>query len=127
MTVWNVAAVAIVGAICLITLRRQNGELALLVGIATCVVLLLGVADVLKSVGLLVRELASVAGIENELLRPVLKTAGIAVLIGLTAQICRDAGAGAIALAAELCGVFCALYAALPLIQAVLGLLLELM
>lgn len=127
MTVWTVGAVALVGAICLVTLRRQNGEMALLVGIATCAVLLLGVADVLKSVGLLVRELASIAGIENELLRPVLKTAGIAVLIGLTAQICRDAGAGAIAMAAELCGVFCALYAALPLIQAVLGLLLELM
>lgn len=127
MTVWSVGATALVGAICLMTLRRQNGELALLVGIATCVVLLLGVADVLQNVALLVRQLASLAGIENDLLRPVLKTAGIAVLIGLTAQICRDAGAGAVAMAAELCGVFCALYAALPLVQAVLGLLTELM
>lgn len=123
MSILQIGAVAIIGAVCAALLRRSNGELALLLVMAACAVLLLGISGVLREVAALLRELAQLAGVENDLLRPVLKTAGISIVTGLSAQLCRDAGAGSLALTTELCGTVCALYAALPLIEAVLGLI----
>ena len=63
----------------------------------------------------------------RELLEPMLKIMGIEVVTNLTGQICRDAGAGGVAAAAELAGAVCALYTAVPVIQAVLVLIKELL
>lgn len=127
MTVLQISAAALAGTLCLVILRDRGGEFTLLIALVTCGVVLLGISGLLRDIFTLLRQLASLAQIDNELLAPVLKTAGIAAVTGLTAQISRDAGAGSIALAVEMCGVLCALYAALPLLEAVLGLLSELM
>jgi hypothetical protein len=55
-----------------------------------------------------------------------LRTTGISLITGLGAQLCRDAQAGSLALTLELCGGVCAIYAALPLLRAVMNLIQEL-
>ena len=123
----QISAAALAGTLCLVTLKSQNSAFTMLVAIVTCGVILLGVASLLRDLLTFLRQLAVLAEVDTALLTPVLKTAGIAAVTGLTAQISRDSGSGSIAMAVELCGTVCALYAALPLLEAVLGLLSELL
>lgn len=113
--------------VCLVTIRRQTGEIALLLGIVICAGLILAMAKPLAAIFDMVELLAETAQIDNELLSPLMKTVGIALVTGLAAQICRDGGAGSVAMALELCGGLSALYVALPLIRAVFTLLSELL
>lgn len=124
-TVFQLGACAVVGAVCYVTLRRQSGEIAVLLGIAVCVVLVLGIGRGAEALLLLLQRLAQLAQLENALLEPLLKTVGIALVTGISAQVCRDAGAGSIGMVTELCGGFCALYAALPLVEVVVELIQE--
>lgn len=119
----SLGGVALLGGVCVAALRRFNGEVSLLLSVAVCAVLVMGISDVFREVWALVGELSRLAGVDNTLLRPVLKCAGISLLCGICSQICRDAGAGSIAMTVQLCGTVCGLYAALPLIHAVLGLI----
>ena len=56
-----------------------------------------------------------------------LLAAGIALVVKVGGNLCRDAGESALAAAIETAGAVCALLVALPLLRAVLDLLLELM
>lgn len=125
--VLQISAMALAGTICLVMLKSHGSEFAMLLTVIICAALLMGASSLLRDLLLFFRQLTVLAEIDNALLTPVMKTAGIAAVTGLTAQICRDAGAGSVALCVELCGVLCSLYAALPLLEAVLGLLSEIL
>lgn len=122
-----VAAAALLGALCAVFLKREAGELSLLLSITTSALVLTLVAAGCAEIISLLRQLAETAEISDALLGPMLKILGIEVLTNLTAHICRDAGEGGIAAAAELAGAVCALYTAIPVIQAVLTLIEELL
>lgn len=125
--VLSVAATALLGALCAVFLKREAGELALLLGIAASMLVLSLVGTGCAEILALLRQLADTAEISDKLLEPMLKILGIEVVTNLTGQICRDAGAGGVAAAAELAGAVCALYAAIPVIQSVLILVKELL
>ena len=120
-----VAATALLGGLIAMFLKREAGEIALLLSIATTVLLLVlvGSAEILS----LLRSLAQQASISDALLTPMLKVLGIEVVTNLAAHICKDAGEGGIASTVELAGAICALYASIPVIQAVLILIEELL
>ena len=87
------------------------------------VVLALAAVEILS----LLRSLAQQASISDALLTPMLKVLGIEVVTNLAAHICKDAGEGGIASTVELAGAICALYTSIPVIQAVLILIEELL
>lgn len=108
-------------------MKREVKELSLLLSIVTSVILLsLVTAGALEILSLL-RQLAETAEISDALLAPMLKVLGIEVVTNLVANICRDAGEGGVASAVELTGAICALYTSIPVIQAVLILIEELL
>ena len=96
-TVLQIAAVCLVGAVLAAVLRQRSPEAALLLGLAVCAVvgalLLRGLADVLD----MLEDLAAAGGLPPELLAPLVKTLGIALVSRLGTEICRDAGQGAMA------------------------------
>ena len=84
--------------------------------------LLLGAAlGAIEEVRALADELGELIGLSPAVLAPVLKTVGIAILTRIAAELCRDAGEGGIAAAAETAGAAAAVLAALPLLRAVLS------
>ena len=121
-----VAAADLLGALCAVVLRREAGELALLLGITTSLIVLTLVASGCGELLALLEQLAETADISDALLGALLKILGIEVLTNLAGHICRDAGESGIAAAVELSGAVCALYTAIPVIQAVLILIEEL-
>ena len=63
----------------------------------------------------------------NVLFLPLYKTVGIALVVRVGGNLCRDAGERALSSVVETAGSLCALVAAAPLMQGVLSLILELM
>ena len=125
-SIFRLTAAAILCAVLIPLLRPRAGEFALLLALCACVVLAVSVTHGLGTLLDLVEELAALAEVDPLLLGPLLRTTGISLITGLGAQLCRDAQAGSLALTLELCGGVCAIYAALPLLRAVMNLIQEL-
>lgn len=126
-TIAQMTALCVVAALLALVLRRGTPELGLLLTISVTVVVLLALADSMGEVLTFLTSLTERSGVERSLFVPLYKTTGIAIVVNIGSCLCRDAGETALATVIETAGTLCALLAALPLLQAVLSLLLELM
>ena len=71
----------------------------------------------------LMDKLVEAGGLSGQVVEPVIKTAGIAIVTRLAADFCREAQEGGLASAVELAGTALALVTVLPLMSAVLDML----
>lgn len=124
---FQVAAAAVTGSVCAVLLKKQEGELALLLAVCTCCLLLRLVLEQMGTLVALLRELVDLSGVDNALVEPLLKTVAASIVTTLTASVAKDAGQTAIAAAVQLCGSLVALCLAVPLVHAVLTLLGEML
>lgn len=115
----KVAAAAIAAAVCTVVVRKQAPELGLVLGIGTGAVILLYCSGALQAVMELMDKLMEAGGPSPQVVGPVVKTAGVAIVTRLSSDFCRDAGEGGLASAVELAGTALALVAVLPLMTAV--------
>lgn len=116
----KVGAVAVAAALCAVAVKGTARQLAMALSLTGAAVILGLALEALADVTALAEDLRSMAGLSPAVVAPVLRTVGIAVLTQIAAQVCRDAGEGGIAAAAETAGTALALCAALPLLRAVL-------
>ena len=72
-------------------------------------------------------ELADLAQVSPQLLRPMLQTVGLALVTKLASALCKDAGEGSLAAFVEVAGSAAAVLVALPLLRMVLQLMLGLL
>ena len=120
----QVTGLCVVGALLALVVKRGSPETALLLAVGAAVVVALALAGVVKELLAFLGELGSASG---DLFVPLYKTIGIALVVQVGGNLCRDAGESALASVVETAGTLCALLAALPLLRAVLDMLLELM
>lgn len=125
--IFRVAAVAVTASVCAVLLRRQTGELAVLLAVMACAVVLWLVLGRLETVITLLRRLTDLAEVDSVLVEPLLKTVAVSIVTALTAGVARDAGQGAIASMVQLAGSLVALCLAAPLVEAALRLLGEML
>ncbi|MEW6574652.1 MAG: stage III sporulation protein AD [Bacillota bacterium] len=126
MEILRVVGFALVAAIMALVLRREKPELALAVGVAAGIVIFVAF---LGKIGAAIRVLdgaASKAGLNMIYLDTILKIVGVAYIGDFGAQICRDAGEGALAVKVEFAAKVLIMVLALPIIIALLDLLLKL-
>lgn len=124
---FQVTALCLVGALLAVVVRRGSPEQALLLTLAAAVVVLVSLAGAIEELMTFLSELGERSGVSRQLLVPLYKTVGIALVVKVGGDLCRDAGESALAAVVETAGSVCALLAALPLLRAVLSMLLELM
>ena len=123
----RIAAAAVTAALCAVVVRRQSPEIALVLGVGGCALVILYCSGALKSVMELADKLVQAGGLSPQVVEPVMKTAGIAIISRLAADFCKDAQEGGLASAVELAGTALSLAAALPLVSMVLDLLVQLL
>lgn len=123
----KVAAAAIVAAVCAVVVRRQAPEIGLVLALCAGALIILYCTGAFTAVTSLMDKLVETGGLSGQVVEPVLKTTGIAVVTRLSADFCRDAREGGLASAVELAGTVLALWAVLPLMTAVLELLTQLL
>ncbi len=123
----KIAALAVSATLCAVVVKKQTPEIGLVLGILAGALILLSCIDALKSVKALLDTLADTAGLSPAILKPVIKTTGIAIVTKIAAEICRDAKESGIAAAAEIAGAVCALFVCLPLFEMVLSMITNLL
>ena len=121
------AAVGVTAALLAGVLRRGAPEFSLVLVLCAGAWMLLSAADSLGAAVALMEELAGLAGLDEALLEPVVKTVALSILTRLTAEVCRSSGEGGLAAFVETAGTILALGAALPLARAVTVLLAEML
>ena len=126
-SVVRLAAAAVAAALCAVVVKQHAREVGAVLALAAGALLLGAALGAIEEVRALADELGELIGLSPAVLAPVLKTVGIAILTRIAAELCRDAGEGGIAAAAETAGAAAAVLTALPLLRAVLDMLMELM
>lgn len=126
MEIWQIVGFALIVTIIGVVLRRIQPEIAVQLSILAGAVIFLLVLGKIKVIVDLLQNLADQANINSYYLIIVLKIVGISYLAEFGAQICRDAGEGALATKVELAAKIGVLVLAIPIIVAILESLVRL-
>jgi stage III sporulation protein AD len=122
----QIVGLGIVAAVLAVTIRHNKPEMAMLLSMATGIILFMLVLGKIGSVIDVFRDLASRANLNMVYLGTILKIVAIAYIADFGAQICRDAGEGAVASKIEFAAKVLILVLAVPIMIAVLQSLLKL-
>lgn len=122
-TYLKISAAALCAALAALTLRKSSPDVAMLLGIVGCVIGAIAVIELIQPVIEFVQALYQKTGLDQDLLAPLLKSAGVGLLTQISGSVCADAGQSALARVIELGGAALCLYLALPLLSAVVSLL----
>ena len=114
MDMLALGAVGVVAALFAVMVRQRAPEMALVLAMAACVLLLWNTLPLLESIRDVMEELASLTEISPTLLRPMLQTVGLALVTKLAAVV-------------EVAGAAAAVLVALPLLKMVLQLVMGLL
>jgi len=117
------AGLAIVAAICVLVLKKDNPAGAYMIALAAILLIAGLAAAFIKPVKTLMDELGEAAQLSPSVLAPLYKVLGITLITRVSSEACRDAGESAIASMTEFAGAAAALYISLPLLSAVFSLI----
>ena len=123
----EIAAIAMVGALCTLVVRKHTAEIGLVLALAVGVLIVTLIIGSVEAIVAMMEYLGELAGLSQAIIAPVLKTVGIAMVTKLTAELCRDTGEGGIASFVELAGIICATVVTIPLLEAVLDMVVDLL
>ncbi|MDR0889358.1 MAG: stage III sporulation AC/AD family protein [Oscillospiraceae bacterium] len=119
----RIAIIGVVMTVLAATLKKSGAELSVLLTVAVCIIIGLVAMRLIEPVLDFLVTLRSLSGMNTELMTPLLKTVGIALITQICSSVCADAGENAIAKLIELCGGILAIYVALPLLEAVIAMI----
>lgn len=122
-TVFRCSGAAMVAVVLILTLRRQSGEIALILSVLTCCIVLVLGLQLLQPVISLLRRLQTLGSIDSEMTAILLKSVGLALLGEITALICKDSGNEALGKAMGLVCTAAVLYLSIPIFDALLTIL----
>lgn len=122
-TVFRCSGAAMVAVVLILTLRRQSGEMAMVLSVLTCCLLLLSGLKLLQPVVAFLRRLQSLGNLDGEMTAIVLKSVALALLGDITALVCKDSGNEALGKAMSIVCTAAVLYLSLPIFDALLSIL----
>jgi len=117
--IWQIVGLALIVTIICVVLKQIRPEIALQLSILAGATIFILIISKIKVVVDLLQTLADQANISSYYLLIVLKIVGVAYLAEFGAQICRDAGEGALATKIELAAKVGVILLAIPIIVAI--------
>lgn len=117
MTIFQVIAIAVVGAVLAVTLKNYKPEFAIGVSFITGMLLLFISADGVKGVFDEFEYVADKSGIDIQYFQLVIKVIGIAYITQFAAEICKDSGQNGIASKLETAGKIFVMVLTMPIIN----------
>ncbi|MCL4441870.1 MAG: stage III sporulation protein AD [Firmicutes bacterium] len=125
MDIMQVVGLGLVVAVLAVILRGSKPEMAVLLSISAGIIIFLAMIGRINSVLEVIKDLSARANLSMVYLGTILKIVGIAYVADFGAQICRDAGEGAVASKIEFAAKIIVLVMAVPIVVAVLNSLLK--
>ena len=123
MEIFKIIGVAFVTAISAILLKSTKPELSFAVTVTGVIVILMFVVDMLQNTVNILSTIASITGIENGLIKILLKIVGVGYLTEFSAGLLNDFGSNAVADKVIVGGKLTILILSLPIIESVLKLM----
>jgi len=117
--IWQIVGLALIVTVISVVLKQIRPEIALQLTILAGASIFILVMSKIKVIVDLLQNLADQANISSYYLLIVLKIVGVAYLAEFGAQICRDAGEGALASKIELAAKVAVIVLAIPIIVAI--------
>lgn len=125
MDILKIVMVGIIAALLAVVLREEKPEIAVVISIVTGLVIFIFVITKLNSVMTVLRYFAAKANIDVLYFSTILKVIAIAYITEFGAQICRDAGEGAIAAKVEFAGKVLIMVIAIPILVALMDIMIK--
>lgn len=122
MEIMKIIGVAFITAITAILLRSTKPELSFAVTITGIIVILLFIVDAMKGVLSVFSSIAQLTGVENGLLKILLKIVGVGYITEFGAGVLNDFGSSSIADKVSLAGKLAILMLSLPILESLLRL-----
>ena len=127
MDIVKIIALSLAGVMLAAVLRQHSPEYGIYAALAVGILILLYISGYLQEAIRFLTSMAERTGLGARSIGILLKVMGIAYLTELSAQLCKDAGYGAIAMKVELAGKLMILVTALPVFQSLVDLILSLL
>jgi stage III sporulation protein AD len=125
MDIMKIVMVGIIAAILAVLLRDERPEIAFVISIVTGLVIFVFLITKLNSVMTVLKYFAAKANIDVLYFSTILKVIAIAYITEFGAQICRDAGEGAIASKIEFAGKVLIMVIAIPILAALMDIMIK--
>ena len=126
MEIVQIVSLCFIVTFLILIIKQQKPELAVPLSLTLAAIIFLMVVNKLGIVLTLFRDLAEKAQISQLYLTTILKIIGIAYITEFGAQVCRDAGEGAVASKIEFAGKIFVMLMAVPIIALVLDTIVRL-
>lgn len=124
---WKAAAVIILTVILSVTIGKAEKDISAVLTVAACCIIMMVVLQYLEEVIAFLWRLGNSAGDQNSFIGTLLKISGVALTTELTGLISSDAGNSSLAKAMEILGNAAILFLSLPLFEAFLTIIQEIM
>jgi len=126
MEIIQIIGLGFVVTLLILIIKQQRPEIAVQLSLALATIIFLLVLSKINVVLNLFRDMAAKANISSMYLNTILKIIGIAYVTEFGAQVCRDAGEGAVAGKIEFAGKVLVMVMAIPIIALVLDTIVRL-
>jgi len=126
MEIIQIIGLGFVVTLLILIIKQQRPEIAVQLSLALATIIFLMVLSKINVVLNLFRDMAAKANISSLYLNTILKIIGIAYVTEFGAQVCRDAGEGAVAGKIEFAGKVLVMVMAIPIIALVLDTIVRL-
>ena len=126
MEMIQIIGLGFVVTLLILIIKQQRPEIAVQLSLALATIIFLIVLSKINVVLNLFRDMADKANISSMYLNTILKIIGIAYVTEFGAQVCRDAGEGAVAGKIEFAGKVLVMVMAIPIIALVLDTIVRL-
>lgn len=127
MEIIQIVGLGFVVTLLILIIKREKPEIAVQLSLALAVIIFLMILAKVTIVLNLFRDMAEKANISQMYLNTILKVIGIAYITEFGAQVCRDAGEGAVAGKIEFAGKVMVMVMAIPIIALVMDTIVRLL
>jgi stage III sporulation protein AD len=124
---FQATAAVLLTVILYLTLNGQNKELALLLTLAVCCLVIIVAGRFIQPVVVFLEELQKAGQLDNSYLSVLLKVVGIAFLTEVASLVCTDAGNGTLGKTLQMLGTCVILWLSIPLLDALLALIQDIL
>ena len=122
---WKAAGAVMLAVVMMLMLRRQ--EIALVLGLAVCAMAAIAAMDYLQPVKELLDSLCVLGDLDGTLMAVLLKAVGIGLVTEIAGLVCADSGNASLGKILQLLGTAVVLWLSIPLFQALLELIQEIL
>lgn len=123
MEIFKIVAFAVVATVLVLVLKEQKKEISILLECMAAIGIMIYAISKMSGVVVMLDQLTSLSGINQDFLVIILKITGIAYIVEFGKNICIDAGQSAIATKLEMAGKVIVVVLSLPLMNSLISVL----